>query len=70
MITTVTLHQVGSASELRECESVDDASAITAMFQAERWMGASDMGRFHGEVRVDGKLAYRVSYNGSVRAAR
>jgi hypothetical protein len=69
-VITVTLHQVGSASELRECASVDDASSIATTFQAERWMGASDMGRFHGEVRVDGKLAYRVSYNGSVRSAR
>ena len=66
---TVTLHQVGSSSELRECASLDEASAAVLAFQASLGMGASEMGRVHGEVRVDGRLSYRVSYNGSLRVA-
>lgn len=66
----VTLHEHGTAPETVECVDVEAASRAVVDFQDERGMGASDMGRKHGQVFVDGKLTYQIAYNGRVNAAK
>lgn len=66
-LTTVTLHQVGFSPEICECANVEEAARMVVDFQDDRGMGASDMGRQHGLVRVDGVLTNKISYNGRVQ---
>lgn len=63
---SVTLHQDGFTSEEAFVYTLEEASAAVTAYQRKWCMGASDMGAFHGEVRVSGRLTHTVSYNGRV----
>lgn len=63
---SVMLHRDGHASEEAHVYSLAEASATVTAFQRKYDMGARDMGSFHGEVHVGGRLTNVVSYNGRV----
>lgn len=64
----ITLHRAGHTPENVHVYSLAEASATLTAFQRKHAMGSSDMGELHGDVVHNGKLAYRVSYNGRVWA--
>jgi hypothetical protein len=66
MNITITLHQAGDKPTVRTVGSLQEASAALVEFQDSLGMGASDMGKSHGLVHVDGRNTHRVSYNGKV----
>jgi hypothetical protein len=64
----VTLHLVGSAPRVVAVDSIEAASRVVTECQDEAGVGASGCAKHHGEVKVGGVLAARVSYNGRIFA--
>jgi hypothetical protein len=62
----VVLQQRGQKAVRTPVSSLDGASGAVTRWQDARGLGASDCGREHGNVYVDGVLTHRISYNGRI----
>lgn len=66
---TVKLKQEGLPLKNARASDLAGAARLVTDWQDGRGLGASDLGRGHGEVLRDGRLVARVSFNGTVTAA-
>lgn len=62
----VTLHKLGVKPQVVNVKSLEEASYVISNFVNKTRMGSSQMGKFFGNVKVNGVKKYKVSYNGRV----
>ena len=66
----VVLQRRGQKAERKPVETLPEACAVVTAWQDAGGFGASDCGREHGAVYIDGIHTHKVSYNGRLWALK